>query len=211
VFTTTWHADSLARLSDADIANAWQLADYLLFEESHFQHLEDVVLQRRARSNMANGLLAAIVGAESRLTKLQSRLDKLHELTYVPASLACIDLDDRALTIGVGTNRMGFWEKKNASELYSLLARGLAPPVNAFEMEICAAWGQIEAANTSLAKGSAVGFPEKDWWTANTARIAVDNGQLDMLKWLRSVGCPWGDDGTKGDVVRASQPQLLTP
>src|SRR4051812_25425839 len=32
VFCDTWHASSLARLSDADLANAWRLAEYLLLD-----------------------------------------------------------------------------------------------------------------------------------------------------------------------------------
>jgi hypothetical protein len=46
VFAETWHADSLARLSDADLANLWRLADYLMLDEACLKCLEDVVVQR---------------------------------------------------------------------------------------------------------------------------------------------------------------------
>jgi hypothetical protein len=58
VFAETWHAASLARLSDADIANAWHLADYLMLDAACVVCLEDVVVQRQARSGVANRLIA---------------------------------------------------------------------------------------------------------------------------------------------------------
>jgi hypothetical protein len=57
VFCATWHAASLARLSDADLANAWRLAEYLLLDGACSSCLEDVVVQRALRSGTANQLL----------------------------------------------------------------------------------------------------------------------------------------------------------
>jgi hypothetical protein len=50
VFCDTWHAASLARLSDADLANAWRLAEYLLLSADCFRCLDEVTAQRRIRS-----------------------------------------------------------------------------------------------------------------------------------------------------------------
>ena len=45
VFCTTWHPGTLARLSDADLAEAWRLADYLYLDESCSSVLQDVAVQ----------------------------------------------------------------------------------------------------------------------------------------------------------------------
>jgi hypothetical protein len=58
VFAETWHAASLALLSDADIANLWRLADYLMLDAACFRCLEDVVVQREVRSGVPNQLLS---------------------------------------------------------------------------------------------------------------------------------------------------------
>jgi hypothetical protein len=47
VFAETWHATSLARLSDADIANALRLSNYLLLDTVCLTCLEDVATQRQ--------------------------------------------------------------------------------------------------------------------------------------------------------------------
>jgi hypothetical protein len=59
VFAETWHAASLAHLSDADIANAWRLVDYLMLDAACVRCLEDVTVQRQARSGVANQLITA--------------------------------------------------------------------------------------------------------------------------------------------------------
>src|SRR4051812_943480 len=42
VFSQTWHASSLARLSDADVANVWRLAEYLLLDADCVACLLDI-------------------------------------------------------------------------------------------------------------------------------------------------------------------------
>jgi hypothetical protein len=81
VFSDTWHAASLARLSDADIANAWRLSDYLMLDAACVGCLEDMILQRQARSGVANQLVAVPShGVSKRLSNIP------RELSYLPAS-----------------------------------------------------------------------------------------------------------------------------
>jgi hypothetical protein len=56
VFATTWHKGTLSHLSNADIANLWRLADYLLLDAACFGCLEDVLVQRQVRSGINNSL-----------------------------------------------------------------------------------------------------------------------------------------------------------
>jgi hypothetical protein len=58
VFAETWHAASLARLSDADIANLWRLADYLMLDAACFRCLKDIVVQSEVRTGVQNQLLS---------------------------------------------------------------------------------------------------------------------------------------------------------
>jgi hypothetical protein len=58
VFSDTWHAASLARLGDADIASLLRLADYLMLDAACGGCLEDVVVQRQARTGVLNRLIA---------------------------------------------------------------------------------------------------------------------------------------------------------
>jgi hypothetical protein len=57
VFCQTWHEETLARLSNADIANLWRLVGYLMLDAACLTCLEDVVVQRHVRSGRHNTLL----------------------------------------------------------------------------------------------------------------------------------------------------------
>jgi hypothetical protein len=79
VFAETWHAGSLATLSDADIANAWRLADYLMLDTPCVVCLEDVIVQRETRSCVPNQLAAIYLlsshnSIQSRLTEIRQQL-----------------------------------------------------------------------------------------------------------------------------------------
>jgi hypothetical protein len=68
VFAETWHAVSLARLSDADLSNLWRLADYLMLDARCVRCMEDVAVQRRLRSAVTTQLLpSAGVGARANM------------------------------------------------------------------------------------------------------------------------------------------------
>jgi hypothetical protein len=75
VYSSTWHASSLGRLSDADIANLWRLADYLMLDAACFRCVEDVAVQRKARSGVSNLFLNADTS-----TRIGARADRLPEI-----------------------------------------------------------------------------------------------------------------------------------
>jgi hypothetical protein len=80
VFAETWHAASLAWLSDADVANLWRLADYLMLDAASFHCLEDVAVQRHLRSGVPNRLLC--LGASSKDTIAMRVNDVVGPLRY---------------------------------------------------------------------------------------------------------------------------------
>jgi hypothetical protein len=69
IFAETWHATTLARLSDADIANLWRLADYLMLDATCFRCLEDVAVQREVRSGVPNRLLSLGPANKDKITR----------------------------------------------------------------------------------------------------------------------------------------------
>jgi hypothetical protein len=59
VFAEMWHGDSVGKLSNADLSNACRLGEYLLLDTACYSCLEDVVVQRLARTGVDNQLLTA--------------------------------------------------------------------------------------------------------------------------------------------------------
>jgi hypothetical protein len=112
VFCTTWHADSLARLSDADIANAWRLADYLLLDEACAACLRDVVVQRELRTGVVNRLYPL-----RRKGIMVATWARLEAIRAMPPRGYLFDTDYR-------------------------LVRGVAVPRDAWECKVAAMWGQ---------------------------------------------------------------------
>jgi hypothetical protein len=104
VFCETWHAASLARLSDADLANAWRLAEYLLLDGACFKSLEDVVVQRALRSGTANQLLPYLVmapggGVATRTSTIHGRATCYGSAAHIRAA--------RGLDVPTGAGGLG--------------------------------------------------------------------------------------------------------
>jgi hypothetical protein len=90
VFADTWHATSLARLSDADIANGWRLADYLMLDAACFLCLEDVAVQRLLRTGITNPFLSLSPSAMDNVTNRSKEIRRfLGDIGSRHRSLVC--------------------------------------------------------------------------------------------------------------------------
>jgi hypothetical protein len=191
VFAKTWHADSLARLSDADLANLWRLADYLMLDEACLKCLEDVVVQRQARTGIANTLLcdrppslltAALTGVTAYVL-----LYATATLTGVPARVFFI------------RQRLTSPRVSNNLPDYDRVALGLQPPHSRYLMSEAAFWGHVGLIRQARAAG--VG------WDACVPAHAAAGGHLRLLQFLRQEGCPW-DSGTCALAIIGQHPTM---
>jgi hypothetical protein len=85
VFVDTWHSDSLATLSDADVANLWRLAEYMMLGDVCIQLLTDVVVQRHVRASVPNRLIQSIYARDNIDKRVSEILCKLPRRDYCRA------------------------------------------------------------------------------------------------------------------------------
>jgi hypothetical protein len=121
VFVDTWHVASLACLSDADIAHLWRLGDFLLLDAVAFECLEDVIVQRRLRSEVANRLVEHLMLPPAR----NSLLKRLAVIKWTMRE--CADLTGYRLSDDVAH-----------------LIRGLTIPSSSKGLEVASMWHHSE-------------------------------------------------------------------
>jgi hypothetical protein len=175
VFACTWHATSLAKLPDADIANCCRLADYLMLDEACLSCLEDVVVQRQARSGVINELLPPGVSADNVYHRSLQLVD-------------AIDSDYRLIR----------WSEDAEREALVRVALGMAVPSasNPASMAAAVTWGHMAAVLLALTQPpegpGGVGAVEVKVTGRSACWRAASGGHLPMLKLLRELGFPWG-------------------
>jgi hypothetical protein len=128
VFAETWHAASLALLSDADISNLWRVADYLMLDTVCITCLEDILVQRPSRTNL--DISCALLGqlSPSAATRISMRVRRIRE---------------QAATHPYAAHRAA--------------VRGIDVPVDSYEMMMAAAWGHEGLIQMAHAQGVAWG------------------------------------------------------
>jgi hypothetical protein len=178
VFAETWHAASLARLSDADIANVWRLTDYLMLDAACVGCLEDVSVQRQARSNVANRLITASL--ETVNTRLKAITEALSELPF-PQLMYHVA---RGVSVPADNNRMaaamwGHWD---------LLQQARAAG---------AAWNKRTASSAAygghlhlLRQLRQAGCP----WDTDVVDFATAGRHYKLAVWALENGAPISDD-----------------
>jgi hypothetical protein len=188
VFAEIWHCASLACLSDADIANAARLADYLMLDAVCICCLTDVSVQRQLRSGVKNSLLPESVSAGAHARVLKA-LDSLPTLTSFVNTA-------RGLTVPTDTHyvriasKWGHWDlmlQARAAGVEWRDVRGMAD----------AAWlGHLPMLRQLRQHGCAwdEGVISSAWLRGHEclAIWALDNGAPSPDNWLDSVarsGC----------------------
>jgi hypothetical protein len=191
----------LARLSDADLANAWRLAEYLLLDGACFTCLEDVVVQRALRTGTDNQLLPSLVMAH--LGVIAVRTAALRQLaTY--HYFAAHDRVARGLDVPTGALKMAIAAKWGHWDML-LQARAAGVPWNE-DVTNCAArgghlrllqqlrqagcpwnnfvvWGACEQGHDKLAVWALDnGAPTFSYWLGDAAQ----RGRLTALRWAQS-------------------------
>jgi hypothetical protein len=191
VFCTTWHGETLARLSDADIANAWRLADYVLLDATCFRCLQDVVVQRRARagSTLPVALNGDIVGYPSYSWHLKLGKRSLLEELMLPnqslESFAHEECDFKQLDLRVES----IWDDLDLYR-YSNLPNGTETPKAYYALCVAAKWGHEELVMRSYAElWLKLSLTGRD--LSAVAKHAAIGGHLRLLQRLRQAGCPW--------------------
>jgi hypothetical protein len=163
VFCETWHAASLATLTNADIANAWRLADYLLLDAACCACLADVATQRQLRTGVPNALLS-VLHADRVCVRLEAALALLSD------SLEYAGRVEESKGVVIDTPRV---------------VRGLDVPTTPHLMRVAARWGHLHLLLLGRAAGLALQI--------GLVLAAASNGQLRLLRQLQRLGSPWGE------------------
>ncbi len=173
VFAETWHAASLARLSDADIANAWRLADYLMLDAACVGCLEDVIVQRQARWGVANQFITPqSVTVSNRVASITELLDD-HPPSLRPVARGVAVLHDRN---EIPTAALwGHWDLLRRAQASGLAWHDIAPSA-------AAQGGQLRLLQRLRHARCS--------WNEMVIHHAISKGHGDLAIWAIEHGAP---------------------
>ncbi len=184
VFAVTWHAASLARLPDAELAHAWRLADYLMADTSVVRCLQDVAVQRRARTGVARGLLRALPTQRAIRARLAEVMDVVR--WHVPEIEPLV----RGLRLPRTESLTALWIQCSITARWGHAHQLLA--LRALGVE----WGTSWTANAAyggqlplLQRLVELGCP----WDDAVVSCAASQGHLALVLWALRAGAPSDD------------------
>ncbi len=175
IFCETWHEASLARLSDADTANACRLADYLMLDHVCIRYLEDVAVQREARSNIGSQLL---IGPLINRVGVRIKEIKSHMEYYQPWESAVARGLVVPTTLAVALHLAGQWG--HTTFIQQARAAGMAS--NASACSGAARGGHLRL----LQQLHQAGFP----WDAHVINLACMCKHEKLAIWAFEHGAP---------------------
>ncbi len=162
VFCDDWHSGTLSRFSDADIANAWRLADYLMLPALAVRCLEDVSVQRTVRSSPGGG-------------RSKPKYSPLPPAPLIPERLSLLNEQQlRGVSTRVADIRDVVYKSSNILSLVS----GVAIPVDGAQFYTSATWGHLsvlQAAHAAGCKGAAI---------RSAQNAPAFNGHKKVWEWL---------------------------
>jgi hypothetical protein len=172
IYSKVWHATSLALLSNADIANLWRLADYFMADESASRCIEDVAVQRQARTGIRNQLLSdnyavRVAARVAAVLKIESEASA--RSMAVVRGLISPPHPHNCLTAA----KWGHWDLLRT-------AVSLGIPWDVTMSLGAAAGGQVCTLTSESAR--AVSFP---------CHSSVSALQVALLRRLKEAGCPF--------------------
>jgi hypothetical protein len=175
IFTCPWHVE-FSSLTDADLANAWRLADLMALDRACVACIVDTVVQRAVRARklsplLAEGQTAAVV---ARVAEVQGIIDGLDGGRWdVAAGIAAPDPGSAGSGRLATAARWGHVAalRDATSHLTSLSSSA-------------AGTGACAAASKRTAFAPIQATCSGGSWVEAVALAAIEGGQLAVLQWL---------------------------
>jgi hypothetical protein len=130
VYVKTWHESSLAKLSDADIARAWEVADFLMLDRVFITCLADVVVQREVRT-----AAALVRSSRSLLTAEQRRNGGI--------TLRVRKLELKSLPVAPGARLHSKFDPRVVNQRCRVAATGVKMPADEKEFMLACRFGHV--------------------------------------------------------------------